>query len=160
MAKHNNPTISQDLLRIFNFKQGDMLGNDVGNMIVPVINVERFVNISRDVTVATNALTTVYTTPTDKDFYLSAACLTYHHDAACTTMSCNMSCFPDNDVTARKILIINPSPSAVSNMVVSNQYRPHIKIKRGTNISIQSANNDGVQRLDGSIQGFTIETTA
>jgi hypothetical protein len=59
MAKHNNPSITQRVLRIFNLKQGDSIGSEIGSMIVPTIPINPVINICRRgiVTDATNSNT-------------------------------------------------------------------------------------------------------
>lgn len=82
--KHYNPSISEDAARIFNSKQGDFLSDEVTG---PIANIQIKPRI-RVLAVASNTSSgsgTIYTTPADKDTYITGVIFSFVKNAACDT---------------------------------------------------------------------------
>jgi hypothetical protein len=158
MAKHYNPTITQDLLRTFNFKAGDMLGADVGNMIVPVIEIKRHCNICKS-NALSNALTsTIYVTPVDKDFYLSSLSFSVAKDATSTSTGIYITCYIDGILSILADIVGFTLTPLQDN--VSLVFPIPIKVDRNTIISVNSTTNVANVISRAQIQGYTVETSS
>lgn len=124
--------------------------NQVSNVVIPVFEVARPVhNIVRSAA-AMNTTATIYTTPTDKDFFLSHAILNSDDGSAgdgYITITI--------DGATQKLLYFDTAGTTMS----QNQFiggNLNIKIDRGTNITLTSG-GAGI-KAQASIIGYTKET--
>lgn len=139
-------SIGQWFSRLFDTKAGEDI-TQVAEFIQPVISLHPKINIVR-----VNA----YTTPTDKDFYLTNITLTGTHAAADTGTIVIMRAFVDG---VQQTLLRLPGISLVAQepMVISENYQTSpIKIDRGTAIDISATGT--WTTTGGTIKGFTMET--
>jgi len=145
--KHYNPTISSNASRIFNLK-GEST-SEINDIIMPIIPIEPVINI---VKVGT-ADATIYTTPTDKDFYLCAAYITNQGGVGAAGTEGYITAYIDG-VNVRIASIQHPTTTASA----ENEffaYPRDIKIDRGTAIAITGGVGLSVK---GIIYGYTVET--
>lgn len=153
--RNNNPTISLDLNRIFDLK-GEST-NIIADFIQPIVPITRIINIIRNAT-GTNATSTVlYTTPSDKDFYLTNASLSLIKDATATSNISTITVVVEG-VTQRIISIIGLTLTAQAETNYKNFNIP-IKLDRNTAITITHSTNVGNVSANGIIMGYTVETT-
>lgn len=155
MGLHRNPSIAQWIQRIFNFKVTDSISSDVGKTIMPVIPILPVVNIVRGVSRSTTGDTTIFTTPTDRDFYLTSYLLDNMSDATADNTFVQFN-FTVNGVV-RFIRLVKITTTA-SNKIVSGQFNPPILIDRGTGITVGTAFTVGASNTSAFITGYTIET--
>lgn len=156
MTTHYNTTIAEDAARILNTKSSDTLPSTM-NILTPVIPITRYCNIVRRQE-AINVLTaTIYTTPTDKDFYLTAATLSFIKDATSTSLSSTIRVVIEG-ITWQILSLAQLTLTAQSgNQSISFPFP--IKIDRGTNITVQNNTNVANVATYGTIMGYTVETT-
>ncbi len=159
MVTHYNNSITENFYRIFNLK-GESAPLDVDNIIYPVIQVESRLNIVKSINKTTSGGTTIYTTPLDKDFYLTGIHLSYVKDAACdlATGAIFVSVTIDGVLTSiLQLATLITTAQAESEYL--NFDKP-LKLDRGTTITL--GNNTfaaGACPRAGSIFGYTQETT-
>ena len=139
-------------------------GNSVSNIaptkindsVQPVININpkdyRRVNIVKRVGTAA----TVYTTPTDKDFYLvafniSAGSLT----AGTNTWNLSATIDGDSSATALAYIYLEITAGTSSQDSTSQNFKYPIKIARGTNITTSGAGTFSGRSC--TIYGYTVE---
>ena len=159
MVKHYNPTIAEDAHRILNTKTGDMNSSEVSPFIQPTIEIKRKCNICRNAT-ATNtaAAQTIYTTPSDKDFYLVAAMLSVAKDATSTSQRTVINATVDG--VSKFILVIEGIATTAQFDSISQNWPIPIKVDRGTIISLQNTGGVSYCSSNATIQGYTVETIA
>lgn len=153
--KHYNITLNKTMQDTFNLK-GEST-DEVFDGIVPVIPLNPRIDIvkSASATNATNAI--IFTTPIDKDFYLTHASLSVIKDATSTSIVSAITVTIDGVVPSIiQIAGITLTPQ-ISQLVLCFNYP--IKIDRGTQIRVTNSTNVGNIRADGCISGFTVETT-
>jgi hypothetical protein len=155
MATHRNPSIAQDCLRIFNFKQGDTIGSDVGEIIVPVVEINPCVDIVRENSSASTGSITLYTTPADKDFYLTYASLDFQADATADNTSCYIQITQKG--VARRILSIRKLSLTATSKSIYLNFNPPIKCDKNTGIIIGNSFSVGASTYDGAIGGYLRE---
>lgn len=80
MTKHNNPSIAERCLRIFNTKHLDHIGSEIAPVIRPVIPIQPKIDIIKYGNRSTTGNTTIFTTDSDKDFYLTSFSLSCSQD--------------------------------------------------------------------------------
>jgi hypothetical protein len=156
MPKHYSPSITLDAQRLFNFKQADTIPPQVGEIFVPVINVGPVVNIVKSAACVNATVQTAWTTPTDKDFYLTAVHLTMVKDATATsTYSRILATINGN---AYSILYIPGFTLTAQSQIMVANFNPPIKIDKGTDLQLQNATTVGNVTSEGLFFGFTRES--
>jgi hypothetical protein len=157
MVKHFNPTIALDTQRIFNFKSTDMIPAEVGNMLVPVIPIERTTNIVKGLNGTATGSTTIYTTPTDKDFYLNQIHISWATDVVCDSTGMSMTITIDG--VAQGLIRMNKIALREYYTNETIVFKNPIKVTRGSIISINQTFTVGTMNYSAFIYGYTVETT-
>jgi len=157
--QNRNLSISQDMNRIFDLK-GEST-DFVSEIIQPVVFIESSVNVIRNQSSAISGTMTVYTTPTDKDFYLSSANISLMKDVVCDMATGNvlMNVVPFTDGVARDLLrspIITLTAQTINREI---NFDPSIKLPRNCVLSVSGTFTAGVCVRCGGITGYTVETT-
>jgi len=147
--RHFNPSIAEDQTRILNLK-GQENVSEVADLIQPTIEIKPNLNIVR------NSDGTIYTTPSDKDFYLTAAEIATAHAATDTGTDANILATIQGSANQRLVVIkeLN-NPGVPSTQTAIMYFNPPLKIDRGTAIIISATNFTGAR---GCINGYTRET--
>ncbi len=153
--KHYNPTISQNLNRIFNFK-GEST-EDVYPEILPVIPITGIINIIRSASLSSGATTNIYTTPTDKDFYIDALCVSLAKDVNATTTALTITATIDGVSVA--ILSIACTTLTLERSDKEIYFEKPIKIDRNTVIALSSGTNVATFRFSCNLYGHVEEVT-
>lgn len=153
--QNNNSSISQDINRIFDLK-GEST-NLVSDIIMPVVPIVRQIDIVRNGTSSASGALTAYTTPSDKDFYLTGIFLNISCDAASDWVTASYTATIQG--VSRAFAYIAKLTLTATQQQVSIQYPIPIKIDRGTNIvnSLTFAAGNTIRAY--SLQGYTVETT-
>jgi len=151
--KHNNPTISQDMQRHFNFK-GESTG-EVHDTIIPVYPILNNCNIVKSTSAVNATSTTIYTTPADKDFYLCGAQISTTKDATSTSTLTAINVYVEN--VACQILRLQTLTLTAQHFGSSINFNVPIKLTRGTTITITNATNVANIASSGTIYGYTVE---
>ena len=149
MTKHYNTTITERALRILNSKGTDQLSDEVSGPVA-VIPIVPAVTVVLSVTSAT----TILTTPTSKDFYLTAAHLSGAKLAADSGAS--LTLFATVAGVAQNILGIAGVTLTADAQTTALNFNPPIKIDRGTIIAASGA---GFSTIRAGICGYTEEVT-
>jgi len=118
-------------------------------------NFHRFANIVRSVQATTSGTSTLYTTPTDKDFYLTAASLNYEKDVVNDSLLVYLSVVIDG--ATNNVLRIGKLGTTASKGESSIALSPPIKLDRGSQILIGGSFTAGALNKSGSIIGYTVE---
>lgn len=139
--------------------QDGNIPSEIGNTVLPTMEVNpnllRICNVVK-MNSLNNALTeTIYTTPSDKDFYICSASLTMNKDVTATTTNVNLTC-TINGQSATLLRIATLATTADTNSISINPRFP-IKIDRNTTISLTSATNVANVRAGASVIGFLID---
>jgi hypothetical protein len=144
-----------------------MRGNSVSNLaptriadtVQPVININpkdyRRLNIVKRQTAINATSGTIYTTPADKDFYVTSASLTMIKDVTSTSVSSTISCTIDGIST--QLLFIPELSLTVQTLSVSESFPNAIKLDRNTTITVTNSTNVANITSAGCIKGYTVE---
>lgn len=132
---------------------------DLNTNIQPVLNVNpiRVVNIVKRAAGATTSTATVYTTPMDRDFYLTSAFLSITKDAACANEFMHLDIIPKDQEVAEEILEINCQNTTEYTATAANTFSIPIILKRGSAITVVGGYAAGTARKTGIITGYTID---
>lgn len=151
MTRHYNPSLASRAARILNSKGGDYLTDEVTGPVA-VISIDPTVRICKNILGTGN----IFTTPSDKDFYLTAATMSAYKAVTDSGSALLMQITTDDGGTPA-ILSIQDLTMREMHDSVGMGFTPAIKIKRGTNISLATTGTWTAVR--GQIQGYTEETT-
>jgi len=159
MARHYSPTIAERLNRIFGFRSGDAIDNEVEGTYA-VVPLTPTVNIVRHNSSSSSGNISLYTTPTDKDFYLTGILLSIVKDATCdvATGTININTVI-NGATRRVADIAVLTTTAQSQSVVVSFPFP-LKVDRNVAFTISGTFTVGNMSRTGVLQGYTEEATA
>lgn len=136
----------------------DEIPSEISKTIWPVIDItprkHRIANIVRDTGRSTTGTSTVYTTPTDQDFFLTSAFVSGTSDA--TADNTFFAILATIDGVSRNLLKIYKTTLTAASISIPISYIFPIKIDRGTNISITTSFSVGTSTVEGGITGYTV----
>lgn len=114
----------------------------------------RVCNIVRSTQAVNATAATIYTTPTDQDFYLTAANLAVMKDATSTSLFSSIQVLING--AQQRTLRLNTITLTADSRSQEISFPVPIKIDRGTNITIE--NNTGIANITtgATIYGFTV----
>lgn len=158
MVKHYNPSIVQDAQRILNTKM-DNLSDNIGDMVavIPILPTCRIV---KNGNTSSSGGLTVYTTPTERDFYLTGIIFSMAKDSTCDVATGTVAINVVIDGTAVALAPIAVITLTAQAQIASLSLPVPIKIDRGTPISGSVTFTAGVMRRTCTLIGYTQETTA
>jgi len=146
-VKHYNPSISERAARIFATK-GDALSDDVMPNIQPVITLTPVARILKSA-----GSGTLYTTPSDKDFYLTGFSASFSKAVTDTGTSLTLTCFTEG-VSVPLIRLAGVTLTVERDTVAVDLSIP-IKVDRGT--AIASGASGTFSSTAFCIRGYTEE---
>lgn len=115
-------------------------------------------NISRGTSRTTSGGLTVYTTPADKDFYLTHISYGLIKDATCDLASGESSVTGTIEGASQKLINIPVLTLTAQNTFISTDFAMPIKLDRNTAISTSStAYTAGSKVVSVAIQGYTVD---
>lgn len=146
---------TQDLLGLQS--GSDQIPNQSANIVSPVIEVgPKFSTIMKTNSASTSSNTTlIYTTPTDKDFYLTYACLSATKDAASDNTAVSLFVSVDNS-SSRVLFQEMQTLTATSFTNIANFNYP-LKLNRGSQILLGGTFTVGTMNKRATIAGFIVE---
>lgn len=158
--KHFNATISEDANRIFNPK-GENISPEILPYITPTMEVKRFADIVKYNSHTTTGTKTIWTTPSDKDFYLETLFYSHSKNAACDVATGNL--YVDVvlfDLTTSTTQILNIPVITLTEESFRQQliFPSPIRLARNTAIRMIGAFTAGILVRNATITGYTVET--
>lgn len=152
-----NSEIAKRILRDLKISISDGVPSQISNQIVPVLisNPERTPNIIKQASAINSTSSVIYTTPTDRDFYLTNVNIANIKDVTSTSALSYVACL----VNGAPSIIVSVSgltltPSSASNTI---SFPYPIKIDRGTQITVNNSTNIANVSTTASIIGYTID---
>lgn len=129
----------------------------VSEAILPVVDVNpKKIEIVKRSVITDSLSGTIYTTPTNKDFYLHALHLSGFKSNAtgCTGFAINATI---NGVTSVLIDLNHAALTAMTEAHTSLSLNIPVKIDRNTAITVTSNNADTLNRVSGIIYGYELD---
>lgn len=156
MTRHYNPSIVERATRILNSKQGDYLPDEVSGPVA-TISLEPVVRIVRNTSRTTTGNSTIYTTPADKDFYLTGLYLSACADATNDGVLYNIQVTIDG-VSQRIASLVKQTTTAFAGNMPMQFVKP-IKVDRNTAITVGQSFTAGTSTVAAAVYGYTEEVT-
>ncbi len=118
----------------------------------------RRMNVLKQQTSVITGTETIYTTPTDKDFYLTYAQMAYAKDAVCNIASgaISISATPDGQAASSILRLSVITATAQHDNIVIELSHP-IKLARNSGLNITGTFGAGVLVRNSVIGGYTVE---
>lgn len=156
MTQHRNPTIVKLARDRLNTIGVDQLPDKVMGPVA-TIAIEPYCDVIRSATRSTTGVTTLYTTPADKDFYLCGAILSWTADAANdgTQVAINLT---QQGVAYQLLQLVKVTLTATAQNQSIDLNRP-IRIDRNTSITFGGTFGAGTSRCNCTFWGYIQETT-
>jgi hypothetical protein len=158
MAEITNTTLLQDLQSIAKLRAGDIGKFKLSKTIVPVLETNSILskpcNIVRHASQDNGTSSTIYTTPSDMDFYLVAASVSVAKDGTSPSTATKITIVTEG--ASRDLLVIRGLASTVEHESLSISFPNPIKIDRNTVINVTNGSGTATIRAEGSIMGFTL----
>lgn len=154
MAQIHNAQLSKEIIDGAKVQLSmDKVPNQIADKVVPVMEVNpklfRSCNIVENIY---GSAGTIYTTPTDKDFFLTSATLSYNKSVA----DSGTNAFIKLTLPGQGESIILTLPGitlTAEKLAISSTFNPPILIKRGTNIYTSGAN---ITTICSNITGYSV----
>jgi hypothetical protein len=160
MTSIKNADTIRELIKGANLQTGfDQIPNELARSIVPTLEVNpamfRRCNIVRGSSAINATTQTIYTTPTDRDFFLCGCSLNVIKDVTSTTTRSDIICNPDGD-TSQSVLRVSCLTLTPQTGQQSQVFPFPIKLKRGSNITVTNDTNVANVTSSGCIVGYTV----
>jgi len=152
MPTHRNPSIVKDARTILN-TQAEALSDEVLPNIVPVLIIAPYANIVRNNGATSSGTITIFTTPSDRDFYLTGYNITMAKDATSDLNVFELSATVGG--SARSFTALALVSLTAQTFSVAQELAPPVKIDRNTGINLLGAFTVGACSRQGCIYGFT-----
>jgi hypothetical protein len=137
----------------------EKIPDKIASVVVPVLDVtpsfHRIVNIVKFNGTSSTGSSIIYTTPTNKDFYLAGAFISANFDATADNVLTRMLVFINS--TDIQLLQMNKNSLTAFSGYMNREFTTLIKIDRGTPITITSAFTVGAGTYSGGICGIEVE---
>lgn len=158
MAKIYNSDCITGLQKNAGIQQNvDKTPNELAEKIVPTFETNpKMLRVCEIVlgSLAQNATSaTIYTTPTDRDFYLTAANISNIQDATATSTASSLKVYPKGQ-TSQQVLMTIGSLGGVNSGTIANQFVPPILLERGKTIDLTNTTANANVKVNGSIVGY------
>jgi hypothetical protein len=139
----------------------DTIPSQLADKVVPVMEVNpkllKVCNIVKSATCNNATTATIYTAPTDRDFFIVSAALSVIKDVTSTSVQSAINVVPEDAVTGSNICVLAGITLTPQTLAISQTFIPPLKLKRGSVIgAINSANVANV-RAEATITGFTLD---
>lgn len=159
MPLNNNSSLTREFREAGRVTSMD-IPNKIGDTIIPVMEVNpkllRVVDITKQNQAINATSATIYTTPTDSDFYLTGASLTVSKDANATSVASYIQCILADNGDTVQICYVACTTTQAQNGGVSHDFTFPIKVKRGTAISVYNTTNVASIRASAVIYGYLV----
>jgi len=158
MAINRNVSLAMDMNRIFDFKN-EASASEVADFIQPVKEIQPKLNIVKTNNRIITGSVTIYTTPADKDFYLTNITFSLIKDVACDQATANVPINVVIDgVTVGLCGIACLTLTAQQQTIVLNFPIP-LKLDRNSTITSGATYTVGLMARSVHLIGYTQETT-
>lgn len=137
----------------------DDVPNQLASKVVPVLiaNPERIVNVIKNYNKANTGASTMYTTPTDKDFYLTDVWLSGSADVLYDGTSARITAIAEGAVAVDVLSHKNQTLTIFQNVFHNRPFNPPVKLERGSVIAVVLSFAAGTPFYTAGFSGYTVD---
>lgn len=161
MPHNYNVSLFQRAIELFNIKDGIFFRNDLPFTLTPVIPITPIARIVRWGNSDTTGAIVLYTTPSDKDFYLTSAHLAYSKNSACDIATGYINIQITIGGVTQVVLASSILTLTAERDTATITFSTPIKCDRSTSISLSASSTTftvgAISRI-GSITGYVENT--
>jgi hypothetical protein len=144
----------QDALGIQN--GADSVPQYLTNQVVPVFDIQpKITNFVTQTTSTATGDTTIFTTPTDKDFFITFATIANTANAASDSVVCSIGVTIGG--ATRRIMYLVKETTTAGSQNAEMCFTYPIKVDRGSIIRLTKAFTAGATTVNATIGGYTLE---
>ena len=134
----------------------DVVPNQLAEKVLPVMetnpNFFKKITVLRETNGTNSVATTIYTTPTDRDFFLCGCSVSFAKDVTATSLSSSITA--DIDRVNRVLILLNTLSLTIERGSEVINFIPPVKIDRGASINQNNSTNVGNVYSRGIIWGY------
>ncbi len=161
MAQIHNTDLFKELKDGIKIQQmRDVIPSQLAEKVVPVMEVNpkllRRINVMKKGAASNATSSTIYTTPTDKDFFLTNATICAWKDVTAVAASQRLNVTIDGAVTPI-FTIETLTLTAIQPVTASLNFSCPLKIDRGTGISVTNDNATANTKVAATIFGYLVD---
>jgi len=160
MARINRGEILKKIVEELGLQPGaENAPRDVANTIVGTFDVmpEDTSRIARGAIRSTTGATTLLTTPTDRDFFMTGATLGMQSDATADNTFCVLTATPFDSNASSNILLLPKITLTAFSGATQTSFVPPLKLARGSVISMSHTFTVGASNISGTVTGYNKE---
>ena len=162
MVRINNSDLTNELRDVAKIQVGaDIIPNILSNQVVPVIDVNpkhaRILNITSGASTSATGASTIYTTPTDKPFYLTTIGFAFIKDVVCDIATGAMTVKVVINGASQNIIIIPIITLTAQSGVYQIDLPKPMLLDRGSTVFMSATFGAGVLSRAGYITGYTLD---
>lgn len=162
MAQIYNSDLSKELVDGAKIQTSyDKVPNQLADKVVPVMEVNpklfRISNVVRNINTTASGAQTMYTTPTDKEFYLTGLYFSIIKDAACDMASGAVTINASVDGVSRTLFGIAVLTATAQNSSITFSFPTPVKVDKGAGIVYSGTFAAGTCARTGGINGYLVE---
>lgn len=162
MATINNSDLLKEIRDGARIQQlAEVIPSQIADKVVPVMEVNpkmlKYANIVMRGSSSTTGTTTIYTTPTNAEFYLTSICMSFSCTAINDQVLLYVAGTPYQQMAILRLLDINLVPLIAQNQTYQKDYTYPVRMEKGTTITIVKAFAAGAGTYSCTICGYTIE---
>lgn len=158
MPHNYNVNLFNRAIELFNIKDGIFFRPDLPFVLTPVVPVTPIAKVATEAAATTTGTVGLFTTPSDKDFYLTNATLSYAKDATCDIATGNILLSATVNGVAVGIIRLAVITLTAQQDTVSVNFNPPLKLSRSTGINLTGSFTVGTLSRGATIQGYTDNT--
>jgi hypothetical protein len=135
--------------------------SELAEKVIPVMEVNpkllRIANIVKSTSATNSTSAIIYTTPTDKDFYLTGANISNIKSALSTSTFSAINVILKGANVSNILLNLTGITLTAANGAYSQNFIPPILLKRGSEITITNSTNVAEIKSSGQIIGYEVD---
>lgn len=140
---------------------GDKVPLRLSETVAPVMEMNpellRRCNVVANTSRSTTGTSTVYTVPSDKDFFLTSAQMSASYDATADSTNSFLTVTLDDGASSARPLQLMKQTTTASSLTQGLSFVPPIKLKRGTTVGLNLSFSVGSGNGSANITGYTVE---
>jgi len=158
MAEIHRGQVSKKIVRAAGLQPGaDAIPKQLGTVVLPVliVNEDAEQHIVRRSTLSDGATVTLFTTPTDRDFFLTNGFLATAKSVLALSTRTRLTVTPSGTLSAADVLDMRYEPVTAGEINMTQSFVPPILLARGSTIVMTHTNATASIDSSGGIVGFT-----
>lgn len=158
MPNNYNTNLFRRAIELFNIKDGIFFRHELPYTLTPVVPITPVCNIAKWLNPVVSGTGTLYTTPSDKDFYICSAALAVIKDATCDVSIGSIAISITTGGLSQNILMIPVLTTTAQSGEINITFPFPIKCDRNSAVTLTGTYAAGLMSRSASIAGYVDNT--